>query len=108
VLPSFPRPSSILAAADSAAISNSRAFSYLSEGHLSLISNVLEEILNVLIVWEFGVRLRRVLRAPWRDCVRTVATQVLVQRELIDSGHQGCCNVHGPVRDNERRDTASA
>jgi hypothetical protein len=32
-----------------AAIPNSRAFSYPSEGHLSLISKHLEEILNVLI-----------------------------------------------------------
>ena len=32
-----------------AAIPNSHAFSYAGEGHLSLISNYLEEILNVLI-----------------------------------------------------------
>ena len=32
-----------------AAIPNSQAFSHAGEGHLSLISNYLEEILNVLI-----------------------------------------------------------
>jgi hypothetical protein len=32
-----------------AAIPNSQAFSYADEGHLSLISNYLEEILDVLI-----------------------------------------------------------
>jgi hypothetical protein len=32
-----------------AAIPNNQAFSYAGEGHLSLISKCLEEILNVLI-----------------------------------------------------------
>jgi hypothetical protein len=40
--------------------------------------------------------------------VKVVATRVVAQRELVDSGHQGRRNVHGLVRGDERGDAACA